>query len=115
MALCLAATPAVVAAETQWPELPATGFIRGRPATVQDAREGSAVFSMNGGGKGPLTSEIPQYAVWTDEHGVKRPAILVQAERAQDGAEMVGLRSLAGSEIVATMPEVTLLGTRKPH
>ena len=69
---------------------------------------------MNGGSKGALPIDIPQYVVWKDEHGSKHPMILVQAERAPDGTEMAGLRGFDGSETVAIMAEITLLGTKKP-
>ena len=98
-----------------WPELPTTGFIAGRLATIDDAKRGDAVFSTNGTGGSTVRVTIPQYALWMDEHGTKHRVILVQAEHAPDGTEIVGLRGLDGSERVATMPEVILLGTKKPH
>jgi hypothetical protein len=69
---------------------------------------------MNGQGKGALPIEVPQYVLWTDDKGNKHPMILVQAEKAPDNSDIVGLRDFYGKETVATMPEVTLLGTKKP-
>ena len=114
-ALGLASMPAIAADKTPWPDLPKIGFMTGRPATIEDAKQRSAIFSMDGGSKGAVPITIPQYAIWTDEHGAKHPMILVQAERAPDGMVMAGLRGFDGSEAVVTMPEVTLLGTKKPR
>ncbi len=58
---------------------------------------------------------IPQYVLWSDEHGAKHPMILVQAEKAPDGQTIVGLRDFSGQGTVATLPEVELLGTKKPN
>jgi len=98
-----------------WPDLPTRGFISGRPATIEDAKQGNAVFSMKGQSKGALAITVPQYALWRDEKALNHAMIVVQAERAPDGSEIVGLRDLEGHEAVATLPEVTLLGTEKPH
>lgn len=69
---------------------------------------------MAGGSLGPLAVQIPQYAYWTDEEHQKHPMIVVQAEKAPDGSEILGLRGFDGSETVATLAEVQLLGTKKP-
>ena len=98
-----------------WPDLPTTGFLNGRTATVDDAKNGNAVFSMNGQSAGVLPLTIPQYVEWTDENGQKHPMILVQAEKGPDGTEIVGLRDFQGKDTVATLPELTLLGTKKPN
>jgi translation elongation factor EF-Tu-like GTPase len=103
------------ASKVVWPELPRTGFIKERPATEEDIRRGNAVFSQAGTDEGALKLEIPQYVLWKDEDGRKHPMILVQAERSANGTDVVGLRDFAGSETVATLPEVTLLGTKKPN
>ncbi|WP_082441694.1 hypothetical protein [Sphingomonas sp. Leaf33] len=113
--LGLAASPAVAGVGTNWPDLPKTGFIAGRVATVEDTKRGDAAFSMDGQGRGVLPVKVPQYAWWTDEAGVKHPMILIQAEIAPDGSKIVGLRSFAGQETVATLSEVELLGTKKPN
>ena len=109
-----AATPVLAAGDVVWPDLPRTGFIVGRAATVDDAKTGNAVFSTNGTGGGSVAITIPQYVYWSDEHGAKHPMILVQAEQAPDGSTIVGLRDFNGAESVATLPEVQLLGTKKP-
>jgi hypothetical protein len=116
IAMLLGVSSSAASADTiQWPNLPTSGFIAGRPATIDDAKQGNAVFSMNGGSTGPVSIEIPQYAYWNDEKGMKHPMIVVQAEKAPDGSEIIGLRDFQGHEMVATMPEVTLLGTKKPN
>jgi hypothetical protein len=114
-ALGLAASPALAGDKVNWPDLPTSGFMTGRPATVEDAKQGNAVFSMDGKRSGVLPVVIPQYVWWSDEQGKKHPMILVQAEQALDGTKIVGLRDFAGSETVATMPELELLGTKKPN
>ena len=98
-----------------WPDLPTTGFTKDRAATIEDAKNGNAVFSMDGKSNGAIHVTIPQYVLWTDEQGEKHPMILVQAEKAPNGMEIVGLRNFEGKETVATMPEITLLGTKKPN
>jgi hypothetical protein len=101
--------------DMRWPDLPSKGYLAGRPASLGDAKAGNAVFSMDGGSKGALPVAIPQYVLWKDEQGTSHPMILVQAERAPDGSDILGLRDLVGGEMVVTMPEVTLLGTEKPN
>ena len=97
-----------------WPELPTSGFVSGRAATEADVAAGNAAFSLQGAGR-PLALAIPQYAIWRSEDGARVPVIVVQAEAAPDGAEIIGLRKPDGSEIVATRAEVTLLGTERPR
>jgi hypothetical protein len=98
-----------------WPELPTTGFIAGREAVNEDTAYGRAIFSLDGKSAGPIAVTIPQYALWRDEDGVAHPVILMQAETAPDGTQIVGLRNFDGSDTVATMPEITLLGVDKPN
>ena len=106
------AAPAVPAS-AEWPSLPTTGFLSGRPATQQDVSDGNALFVAERAGKiigVPLTIDIPQYAVHVDrESGVRKRVILLQAERAE-GIEMVGYRDLAGEHGIATLAEFELLG-----
>jgi hypothetical protein len=109
MGLVAAAVP------IHWPPLPASGFIAGRAATVEDVGTGNAAFSMQGSGRGPLAIVIPQYAWWTNEAGQRVPMIVIQAEIGPNGEEVVGMRGADGSETVATMAEVTLLGTETPR
>ena len=97
-----------------WPDLPVRDFIAGRTASEADIADRRAVFSMAGTGLGPLSIEIPQYAYWIDEMGDQHPMVVVQAEQHPDGTGIVGLRSFDGSETVATLPEVKLLGKEKP-
>ena len=98
-----------------WPVLPNVGFLSGRSATNTDVEAGQAVFSMDGKSRGPLAIAIPQYAIWTDEHSTMHPVIVVQAEEAPGGMQIVGLLRPDGSHAAATMPELKLLGTEKPR
>jgi hypothetical protein len=111
----LIASAAAASNEVEWPELPTSGFVSGRPATRDDIAKGNATFTLDGKSSGALSIKIPQYALWKDENGRDHAVILVQAELAPDGLEIVGLRNFDGTEIVATMPEITLLGTKKPN
>ena len=101
-----------------WPELPATGFIRGRAATEADVEAGNAAFVLKVEdeyiGK-PLKIDIPQYAIHSDpESGTKTAGIVIQAEAGGD-QKLVGLLVLRDESFLAgTMPEFKLLGTKKP-
>jgi hypothetical protein len=102
--------------EPQWPALPRSGFIAGRPATLQDVADGNAVFSTGKDGKEvgiPLPIQIPQYAYWDDGQGHKVQVIVVQAELA-NGIEIIGLHKANGDHLVSTRPELTLLGQAHP-
>ncbi|MBC2777377.1 hypothetical protein H6P80_07060 [Parasphingopyxis sp. GrpM-11] len=101
--------------QSSWPDLPTEGFISGRAATVDDVGNGDAAFSMDGASQGPIDIEIPQYALWTNEVGEEVQVVVVQAERAPDGSQIVGMRLFDGGEVVGTMPEVELLGQTKPN
>ena len=72
-----------------WPQLPSSGFLSGRAATNADVEGGQAVFSMDGKSEGALPIAIPQYALWTDESGAAHPVVVVQAEKAPGGLEIV--------------------------
>jgi hypothetical protein len=113
--LALAALSSACTAETNmdWPQLPSSGFLSGRAATNADVEAGQAVFSMDGKSEGALPIAIPQYALWTDESGAAHPVVVVQAEKAPGGLEIVGLLHRDGSHAAATMAELGLLGTAK--
>ena len=98
-----------------WPQLPSSGFLSGRAATNADVESGQAIFSMDGKSEGALPIAIPQYALWTDENGAEHPVIVVQAEKAPGGLEIVGLLHRDGSHAAATMADLRLLGTEKPE
>lgn len=106
---------ALLAAATLWPDLPTTGFIAGRVATDADVMAGNAVFAQGGapGQSEPKSLTIPQYACWTGEDAGRQPVILIQAETGPPG-DIVGLRTPRGEDIVATLPEVQLLGQQRP-
>jgi len=103
-----------------WPPLPETGFVSGRAATIDDVDRGKAVFcqqATNGSAAIPLQIPIPQYGRWTDQEGRTHSVIVVQAERHvvdHAGEAVLGLRLIAGGEVVATKSEVQLLGLEKP-
>jgi hypothetical protein len=105
------------AADSQWPPLPTTGFIFGRPATEQDVDAGNAIFvaKVNGVVIGkPVSMIIPQFAYWTDSAGKKIPVVIVQAEDAQ-GMRLYGFRDAQGIDHVCTGPEIEVLGTTAPN
>ena len=98
-----------------WPDLPTKGFLSGRPATNADVEAGNAVFSMDGKSEGAVEIAVPQYALWVDDQGQRHPVIVVQAEKAPGGMNIVGLLNRDGSYTAATLPELELLGTEKPR
>ena len=101
---------------SQWPALPKTGFISGRPATKQDVAEGNAVFVAEKDGKGigtALPIQIPQYAYWDDGKGHQVPVIVVQAEVA-NGMELFGILMASGGYSACLRRELTLLGQTAP-
>jgi len=114
MLLLLVGTELAVASAhgSQWPTLPKTGFIAGRPATQQDVADGNAVFSAEKDGVvigKPLPVQIPQFALWDDGKGHRIPVIVVQAESA-NGFEIFGLRDASGKDLACTRAELVLLG-----
>ncbi|WP_145202671.1 hypothetical protein [Sphingobium sp. B2] len=102
-----------------WPGLPQNGFIAGRSARVGDVDRGKAVFSQrtHDSSAKAYPIVIPQYAFWKDEGGSAVPVIVVQAEchiAEADGKPIIGLRTLDGESIVASLDEVEFLGTDLP-
>lgn len=103
-----------------WPTLPTTGFIAGRPATVDDVDQGAAIFCQqaeDGEESQPFEVVVPQYVIWQEADGADVPAILVQAElhiTDPEGDPLFGLRLLDGRQVVADGSEVTLLGEKVP-
>ena len=105
---------ASAAAAAEWPPLPSSGFVTGRPAQKEDVAKGNAIFSavVNGVVVGkPLPIKIPQYALLRDG---RKPVILVQAEVA-NGMKVYGVRGLDGKQQVVTESDIELLGTQKPR
>jgi hypothetical protein len=103
-------------AEPNWPALPTTGFISGRPATDKDVADGNAVFVLRAYGIAfgkPLDVTIPQYAYLTKRGQQAVPVIVVQAEQGK-GIRIFGLRGLDGKTATAKESELRLLGTRPP-
>ena len=116
LAACLLLSAACAAsADVNWPDLPTSGFIYGRPATVDDVSAGMAAFSQQGSDEGVLDITIPQYAIWTDEAGSGHSVIVIQGERGPNGMRIVGFRYFDGTEGLATIEELKLLGTERPN
>jgi hypothetical protein len=91
----------------EWPPLPRTGYIAGRAATLQDIKDGNAVFVASNGDtvvSKPLTITIPQYAYWRDQGGRRTRVIVVQAEEAK-GVHIFGVRDANGKDIACTEAE----------
>jgi len=108
-----------------WPPLPATGFITGRVATVEEAAMGKAFFcAMINGAPAkstPIKIKIPQYAYY-HEGSKKTPVIVMQAEAVQipQGSKtvtmsMVGARGPDGKGIIGLLTNFELLGTAPPR
>ncbi len=103
-----------------WPPLPKSGFVAGRAATLEDVQAGNAVFCQTtemGDLAVPFQIAIPQYVLWTKEDGCVAKAILIQAEKHisdHEGKPVLGLRTLDGSEVVASREEVQMLGDKAP-
>ena len=103
-------------AEPNWPALPTTGFISGRPATDKDVADGNAVFVLRAYGIAfgkALDVTIPQYAYLTKRGQQAVPVIVVQAEQGK-GIRIFGLRGLDGKTATVKESELRLLGTRPP-
>jgi len=97
-----------------WPEPPASGFLVGRTATEADIASGNAIFATNGTSSAS-DLKVPQFVWWRDQEGGRHLRVLVQAEVVHGDITIVGLRDAVGNEAAATLPEVELLGTRKPE
>jgi hypothetical protein len=90
--------------------LPTSGFISGRVATEADVNTGDAVFFIKGEGVTPAAITIPQFAIWREDQDAEgKLRVVVQAEMTIDGV-LVGLRDADGSNAIATLPELELLG-----
>jgi hypothetical protein len=100
-----------------WPPLPATGFVSGRPATDGDIADGNAVFVFQEYGTPfgkPMDIAIPQYAYLTRRGEKPVPVIVIQAEIGK-GIKVFGVRNFAGNPSTARAYELQLLGTKAPH
>jgi hypothetical protein len=101
-----------------WPDLPQTCFVKGRPASEEDARKGCAVFVIKQQGQlagTPLNIEIPQYAIHVEDGtGKETPVVVIQAEE-NAGIQAVGYKEVGTSAVgAALLRELHLLGTKKP-
>jgi len=89
----------------RWRETPA---VSGRAATDEDVNQGRAVFAV--GGEPVPGLEIPCCAIVREEGvGEETPVIVIQAERLEDGAIVVGYRLLEGGAGIAPFDDVELL------
>jgi hypothetical protein len=102
--------------KTMWPPLPTKGFLSGRTATKEDMANGDAAFFLPGSGTQPMKIEIPQYAYHVDAETGKRSAgIIIQAERAANGTELVAMQPIeGGGPLIALLGEYQLLGRLPP-
>lgn len=106
--------------QTYWPELPESGFLADRAATIEDVDSGLAVFALQddqGNYEGELVGiTIPQYALHVDEDtGEKWPVIIVQAETNGE-IVAIGFRYINdGSVGVGLQHEFEFLGTERPE
>ena len=103
-------------ASLMWPDLPTTGFMSGRAATMEDLKSGQAAFvSMVGEtptGR-PHDIPIPQYALARLDSDAHVPVIVIQAEDTPKGT-IVGAISLEGNVHVLMLEELRLLGVQVP-
>ena len=102
-------------AKFSWPELPSSGFIKGRVATKADVDKRNAVFAyLNGKKKStPINITLPQYAL-VKHHKTNKmiPVIVLQAEVVQ-GTEMIGYLDLSTKKRAVTVRNrVKFLGTK---
>lgn len=90
----------------QWPPLPTSGFITGRPATAADVAAGNAAFVAQADGEvvgEPLDIAIPQHAVYVNPEDGKRTLVfIIQAERHR-GREMLGYREIVTGRVGVAM------------
>src|SRR5438477_12849922 len=81
-----------------WPDLPSSGFVLGRVATISDVKAGNAAFAAVGKHgerlSTPVAIDIPQYALHIE--GNKRsPVIVIQAEDTPAG-KTIGFKPIVG-------------------
>lgn len=108
--------PSAQSATSAWPELPTSGFVSGRLATEADLKRGDAVFLSLVDGKpsgSPAPISVPQFAHLIEDNGARRPVVVIQAERNEQGT-LFGMKDAKGNEYVATEGEVMLFGTTHP-
>jgi hypothetical protein len=100
-----------------WPDLPSSGFIVGRTATIGDVKAGNAAFAAIGKNgehlSKPVSMDIPQYALHI-EGNKQAPVIVIQAEDTPAG-KTIGYKLITGPGLgVCPLAEMRLLGTKKP-
>jgi hypothetical protein len=85
-----------------------TPVVHGRPANDVDVNEGRAVFAVHGE---PVPEfDLPAPAIVTEDGiGEATPVIVVQVERLEDGAVVVGFRLLDGGTGIAPLDDVEFL------
>ena len=102
-----------------WPKLEEIKSVSGRPGTEDDINAGSAVFLLQSEGENigvPMTLEIPQYAIHTDEEtGEKTRVVIIQAEEANN-QQVIGALIIESNEYMAALfHEFQLLGSSIPN
>lgn len=116
----IVAYASVNAASITWPALTDSCFVKGRPATEEDVKEGCASFVIKVGDQlagEPLNIDIPQYALHIDAStGKETPVIIIQAEEnSETGIKAVGYKEVARPVLgISRLNALKLLGTRKP-
>ncbi|QQS42111.1 MAG: hypothetical protein IPM63_03975 [Acidobacteriota bacterium] len=103
-----------------WPELPESGYLSDRTATVEDIDNGVAVFALQddqGHYEGELVDiTIPQYAFHIDEDTKEEsPVIIVQAETNGEFIAIGYRYVIDGSLGVGLQHEFEFLGTKRPR
>ncbi|MGC1252142.1 MAG: hypothetical protein WA889_14925 [Xanthobacteraceae bacterium] len=117
LALGLAASASAQTAPANWPPLPGTGFVSGRPATDEDVTAGNAVFVLKAYGTyfgKPMDIAVPQYAYLTKAGQKPVPVIVIQAEIGK-GIKLFGVRGLDGDRSTARDFELKLMGAQPPN
>ncbi len=106
--------------QMKWPDLDSCNFVAGRTATEQDLMEGRAAFLLKSGNElfsTPLEIDIPQYALHINKsNNEETSGIIIQAEKTDDGQELVGFIPVHSQAPVTTsLHEFRLLGKSTPH
>ncbi len=106
------------AENTIWPDLSKTCFVKNKPASEEDVKNGCATFVIEKGGQligTPINIEIPQYAFHVDQAtGKKTPVVIIQAEE-NSNIKAVGYKEVGTSAYgAALLEEIKLLGSKKP-
>ncbi|QNL18444.1 hypothetical protein HXX25_03255 [Hyphobacterium sp. CCMP332] len=84
-----------------WPNV---GFVSGRPANEEDIQAGRAVFMIQPESEAADIS-LPACALVNEQDGSQTAVVVIQAEI--DGGEtLLGVREIAGGNLVCTLGEI---------